>query len=188
MVNLVCDERTTGVHKADSRATGCSRYSVYADRFDGDGNLRRTAHDAGYRSGHRVSPGGFTEDRQLFRADCYVNEDSIRNAVIRRSMFNIIHNEWMVKADFIVRGDEEYRKLEFERRRRFDIDGTPIWVVAPEDLILSKLEWSRESSSALQQRDVQVLMEEVIDLDWSYLESWAERLGMKVLLDQVKKR
>ena len=103
-------------------------------------------------------------------------------------MFNIIHNEWMVKADFIVRGDEEYRKLEFERRRRFDIEGTPIWVVAPEDLILSKLEWSRESSSALQQRDVQVLMEEVIDLDWSYLESWAERLGMKVLLDQVKKR
>ena len=125
---------------------------------------------------------------QLFKADCYVNEDSIRNAVIRRSMFNIIHNEWMVKADFIVRGDEEYRKLEFERRRRFDIEGTPIWVVAPEDLILSKLEWSKESSSALQQRDVQVLMEAVTDLDWSYLEAWAERLGVKVLLDQVKKR
>ena len=125
---------------------------------------------------------------QLFKADCYVNEDSIRNAVIRRSMFNIIHNEWMVKADFIVRGDEEYRKLEFERRRRFDIEGTPIWVVAPEDLILSKLKWSKESDSALQQRDVQVLVEEITDLDWSYMESWAERLGMKVLLDRVKKR
>ena len=125
---------------------------------------------------------------QIFKADCYVNEDSIRNAVIRRSTFNIIHNEWMVKADFIVRGDEEYRKLEFDRRRRFDIEGTPIWVVAPEDLILSKLEWSKESSSALQQRDVQVLVEAVTDLDWSYLESWAVALGVKVLLDQVKKR
>lgn len=184
MVNLVCDERTTGVRKADSRATGCSRYSVYADRFDGDGDLRSTAHDAGYRPGHRVSP----KIAQLFKADCYVNEDSIRNAVIRRSMFNIIHNEWMVKADFIVRKDEEYRKLEFERRRRFDIEGTPIWVVAPEDLILSKLEWSKESSSALQQRDVQVLVEAVTDLDWSYLESWAARLGVRVLLEQVKKR
>ena len=125
---------------------------------------------------------------QLFKADCYVNEDSIRNAVIRRSMFNIIHNEWMVKADFIVRGDEEYRKLEFERRRRFDIEGTSIWVVAPEDLILSTLKWSKESDSALQKRDVQVLMEAVTDLDWSYLESWAQKLGVKVLLDQVKKR
>jgi len=124
----------------------------------------------------------------LFKADCYVNEDSIRNAVIRRSMFDIIHNEWMLKADFIVRGDEEYRKLEFERRRQFDIEGTPIWVVAPEDLILSKLEWSKGSNSALQQRDAQVLIEVVTDLDWSYLEAWAERLGVKVLLDQVKKR
>jgi len=125
---------------------------------------------------------------QLFKADCYVNEDSIRNAVIRRSMFNIIHNEWMVKADFIVRGDEEYRKLEFERKRRFDIEGTPIWVVAPEDLILSKLKWSKESDSAFQQRDVQTLVEAGTDLDWRYLESWAERLGVKVLLEQVKKR
>ena len=76
---------------------------------------------------------------RLFEADCYVNEDSIRKAVIKRSMFNIIHNEWMIKADFIVRGDEEYTKLEFERRKRFEVDDTPIWVVAPEDLILPSL-------------------------------------------------
>ena len=125
---------------------------------------------------------------RLFKDDCYVNEDSIRNAVIRRSMFNIIHNEWMVKADFIVRGDAEYRKLEFERRRSFDVESTPIWVVAPEDLILSKLKWSKESSSALQQRDVQVFVEVVADLDWSYLEAWAEKLGVKTLLDQARKR
>jgi len=31
-------------------------------------------------------------------------------------------------------------------------------------------------------------MEAVTDLDWSYLESWAEELGVKVLLEQVKKR
>jgi len=48
---------------------------------------------------------------QLFKADCYVDEDSIRNAVIRRSMFNIIHNEWMVKADFIVRGSRSRIQL-----------------------------------------------------------------------------
>lgn len=75
----------------------------------------------------------------LFESDCYVDRHSVREAIARRSIFNIIHNEWVIKADFIVRKDEEYRRLEFERRREFDVDGTPIHVVAAEDLILSKL-------------------------------------------------
>jgi len=124
----------------------------------------------------------------LFEADCYVDVESIREAATRQSTFNIIHNEWIIKADFIVRKDEEYRKVEFDRRRQFDIEGTQIWVVAPEDLILSKLGWSKESDSALQQRDAQALVESVTDLDWRYLQTWGERLGMKDLLDQVKKR
>ena len=99
-------------------------------------------------------------------------------------MFNIIHNEWMVKADFIVRGDEEYRKLEFKRRRRFDIEGTLIWVIAPEDLILSKLGWSKESSSALQQRDVQGLMEAVAA--WSVDED--DAMQLRHLARRVSKR
>ena len=90
--------------------------------------------------------------------------------------------------DFIIRKDEAYRKVEFDRRRQFDIEGTPIWVVAPEDLILSKIKWAQESNSELQQRDAQALVESVTDLDWSYLEPWAVRLGVKDLLDQVKKR
>lgn len=105
----------------------------------------------------------------LFEANCYVDVESIREAATRQSTFNIIHNEWIIKADFIVRKDEEYRKVEFDRRKQFDIEGTPIWVVAPEDLILSKLEWSKESDSTLQQRDVQALAESVTDLDWRCL-------------------
>jgi len=39
---------------------------------------------------------------------------------------------------------------------------------------------------ALQQRDVQALVESVTDLDWGYLEPWAVTLEVKDLLDQVK--
>jgi len=124
----------------------------------------------------------------LFEADCYVDVESIREAATRQSTFNIIHNEWIIKADFIIRKDEEYRKVEFDRRRQFEIEGAPIWVVAPEDLILSKLKWARESDSELQQRDVQALVESVTDLDWRYLEPWAVTLGVKDMLDQVKRR
>ena len=46
-------------------------------------------------------------------------------------------NKWIIKADFIVKKDGEYRQLEFDRRRRFAIEDVPVWAVSPEDLILS---------------------------------------------------
>ncbi len=107
-------------------------------------------------------------------------------AAVQQSMFNIIHNDWVIKADFIVRKNETYRKLEFGRRRTVDVQGVSISVVTPEDLILSKLCWARDSESEIQQRDVRQLIESVKDLDWHYVEKWAERLGVGKLLDRMK--
>ena len=122
---------------------------------------------------------------KLFESDCYVDRESIRNAVINQSMFNIIHNDWIIKADFIIRKDEQYRKLEFERRLEFNIEDTAIFVVTAEDLILSKLHWAKKSGSELQQRDVEAIIESVADLDWPYLKKWASWLGLCNMLDQA---
>ena len=46
----------------------------------------------------------------LFKKDFYIDENSVRQAVRDQSMFNIIHNESVLKVDFIIRKDEEYRK------------------------------------------------------------------------------
>lgn len=53
-----------------------------------------------------------------------------------------------MKVDFIVREDEAYRREEFRRRRRVTIDGWPLSLVSPEDLILSRLMWAKAGSSA----------------------------------------
>lgn len=124
---------------------------------------------------------------RLFDADCYVDAGSIRAAAVQRSTFNIIHNEWIIKADFIPRRDEPYRKLEFARRRVVEVEGAGIAVVAPEDLILSKLCWARDSESGLQQRDVRQMIQSVRDLDWPYLEQWSARLGVRDLLDRMRR-
>ena len=122
----------------------------------------------------------------LFKPDCYVEEAEIREAVTHASMFNVIHNEWIVKADFIVRKDDEYRRLEFSRRREARIGGEVVSVVSPEDLILSKLVWSRDSGSELQIRDVRSLFAAGIDLDWPYLEKWAAVLDVSDRLAEVR--
>ncbi|MCI0451337.1 MAG: hypothetical protein L0Z51_02970 [Candidatus Latescibacteria bacterium] len=123
----------------------------------------------------------------LFQADCYVDVTEIQEAVLHRSMFNIIHNEWIVKADFIVRKDDEYRRLEFSRRRDLDIAGTTMPVVSVEDLILSKLSWAKASESEPQFRDARTLVATVSKLDWPYLQKWAGVLGVSQLLDEVRR-
>lgn len=123
---------------------------------------------------------------ELFQDDCFIDADSVRRAATTTGMFNIIHDEWIVKADFVVRKSEEYRFTEFERRRAIEIEGHPVVFVAPEDLILSKLLWSRQSASELQQRDVRDLLDAVVDLDVPYLERWATKLGVADTLQRLR--
>ena len=89
----------------------------------------------------QISPDDVSGLVELFKEDFYIDEASVREAATKRGMFNVINNDSIIKLDFIVRKDEEYRVLEFSRRQQIDFGGASVWVVAPEDLILSKLVW-----------------------------------------------
>jgi hypothetical protein len=116
---------------------------------------------------------------------CHV--DGARAAVARRGMFNAIHSEAVIKVDFIVRKADPFRRQEFERRRRVTIAGHEVWMVAPEDLILSKLVWAHESESAVQWADVRsVIRIQGEALDWAYLQRWAEQLGVAERLRELQ--
>ncbi|RJR20280.1 MAG: hypothetical protein C4581_03620 [Nitrospiraceae bacterium] len=123
----------------------------------------------------------------LFSGEFYADKDMIRNAVLERSMFNIIHNEGVVKVDFIVRKDSEYRKLEFVRRRSFLFEGTRINIVSAEDLIISKLYWAKDSMSEMQIRDVKNLLKTVSGIDYDYMAKWINRLGLENIYKEVIK-
>lgn len=100
-------------------------------------------------------------------------------------MFNMIHNVLVVKVDCVVRKDSDYRREEFARRRPVAIAGQQVFLVAPEDLILSKLDWAKESRSQTQLGDVRNLLKSVQGLDTAYLNHWALRLGLGTLLQEV---
>jgi len=123
----------------------------------------------------------------LFQEEFYIDKASVRKAIHDKGMFNIIHNESIIKVDFIIRKNEEYRIGEFNRRQMVELDGIPIQVVAPEDLVLSKLVWAKRSGSELQFRDVQQMMIALKDINHEYLEKWSKTLGVEDLLEKVKK-
>lgn len=104
------------------------------------------------------------------------------------AMFNVIHNDWIIKADFVAKKSEPYRIAEFERRLGIEIEGKPVMFVAPEDLILSKLCWSRESGSELQERDVSDLLDAVDGLDLNCLNRWASELDVRDRLERLSER
>ena len=105
----------------------------------------------------------------------------MRAAIANRGMFNLIHQAYVIKVDCIVRKDSDYRRTEFGRQRRGSIEGTGLAIVAPEDLIISKLDWMRETRSEVQLADVRNLLRSVPDLDRQYLTHWTERLGLGTL-------
>lgn len=119
----------------------------------------------------------------LFESDYYVERQAVARAIAQRSMFNLIHNETLIKFDCIVLKNQEYRHEEFARRRKVTIDNFETWIVTREDLILSKLYWARDSRSELQFGDVKNLLSP--ECDMFYLYSRAESLGVKSLLEEI---
>ena len=95
-------------------------------------------------------------------------------------VFNLIHHESVIKIDFIVRKQGEYRQVEFERRQKVSILDFTTYIGSKEDLIISKLWWAKDSRSEVQLGDVKNLL--VTGYDTTYLERWTPALGLINLL------
>lgn len=76
----------------------------------------------------------------------YFDTDAAREALRRRSLFNVIDMESGWKADLIIRKGRTFSEEELTRRVRVELLGISVWMATPEDCVISKLEWARASS------------------------------------------
>ncbi|MGR3292570.1 MAG: nucleotidyl transferase AbiEii/AbiGii toxin family protein [Candidatus Scalindua sp.] len=121
----------------------------------------------------------------LFNKNFYVDQDSIERAVNNHGMFNIIHNEYVIKIDFIVKKTAKFRQIEFQRKRQIIIDKVSMWIVSPEDLILSKLWWAKDSLSEMQMADIENLLDSSVDIDNIYIEKWIEEMNLRDIYRKI---
>jgi hypothetical protein len=121
-----------------------------------------------------------------FEPDYYVPHQRVTDAILRKFMFNLLHQQKLVKIDCILRKDDIFQKESFARRTRIrfltDID---LWIISKEDLILSKLSWAKNTHSEMQKRDVANILRNGYDED--YVERWATKLEVKGLLAECLK-
>jgi dTMP kinase len=112
-------------------------------------------------------------------SDYYVSKEAAWSAFHRKSEFNIIDMKTQWKADLWIRDAQPFSVEEFDRRQRAVVLGVDVWVASPEDVILSKLAWAKDSGSPQQIQDVLgVLQVQHEHLDREYLRRWAQELGV----------
>lgn len=103
----------------------------------------------------------------------YADLDAALAALSHESLFNLIDNVTGWKIDLIFLKSSDFHQEEFRRRQVAEILGISLFVASAEDVVLSKLDWSRTAESHRQIEDAaRVLRAQWDALDRSYLRKW----------------
>ena len=139
-----------------------------------------------------VEPFGQVCDKffEAIKNDFYISKEAMYQALQSRTSFNIIHLTTAFKIDIFIQKENEFQiqMLSHSRKLPLGESAKKVSFVSPEDIILLKLDWFRQSGcdSQRQWSDVQgVLAAQKENLDFEYLKNWAKKLGLKELLQKA---
>lgn len=100
----------------------------------------------------------------------------------RGSVLSATHMTFVLNADLVLNADSEFDRSKMARRRLEALDEAGLeqfWIATPEDIVLSKLLWRKQSRSQKQWTDVLGIMKvQAEGLERDYLTEWAEKLGL----------
>ena len=117
--------------------------------------------------------------------DAYLVNDLI--VVDGRGYGSVIHRTEVRKADLVMRRDDAWGRVAFERRRQVE---DPVlgraWFISPEDLVLAKLVWSDGGVSERQVADAASIVRLRPDLDWAHVDAYARVLGVTDLVERLR--
>ena len=120
---------------------------------------------------------------QELKNEFYVDQGAFDDAIKMKSMFQLLDMETMLRADIYTASVLPAR---FDRIVEAEIvDGVSLPISSPEDSILSKLHWIKLGSGR-SRKDVVAMLRVQENLDNDYLESTAEQLGVKPILDELR--
>jgi len=129
---------------------------------------------------------------KCFDKDFYVNEAAVRDAIRRKSCFNLIHLPTSFKVDLFISRQRPFDVSAMNRAtvaHLGDSHSLDIHVATAEDTIISKLEWYRRTNETSERQwdDVTRLLKLLGgDADVEYLKESAESVGVQDLLERLR--
>ena len=106
---------------------------------------------------------------------------------VTMTMRHIVHHPATAfKIEIFLLSDDPHDQERFRRRRQIDFEGTPTWLPAPEDVIITKLRWSKGGRRSKDVEDVrQVLAVRHSQLDLDYIRRWCDQHDTRSLFEQL---
>jgi hypothetical protein len=120
----------------------------------------------------------------------YVDEMMIRNAILHKHQFNIIHHATGLKIDVYIDKKDSFDKSRFHRCKKFPITKDIIACIAsPEDVIIMKMIFYKEGASEKHLRDIISMLKISAEaIDRNYIITWAEQFQVSEIWDTISKR
>jgi hypothetical protein len=141
----------------------------------------------------RISPDHVAAFVAEFERDYMVSRPTIDEALQSDDpyrLFQIIQYDSLLRVDCFVPPASPFAESEFSRRQLHDlVPGFQVWVASAEDVVLRKLLWFQLGGkvSDRQWNDIVGVLEvQKGRLDEAYLDSWADRLGIRDMLDEAR--
>ncbi len=128
--------------------------------------------------------------KEFTAPDYYIAPHAVRQAISSRHQFNILHIPAGLKVDMILTDGSEFDRINLHHGQRLIFEGYYNALFAtPENVLLKKLVYFREGGSEKHLRDIAGMFAVVgEDIDQTYLDEWAAKLGVTNELELVRKR
>ena len=115
----------------------------------------------------------------------YIDENTAKEAAGGKGEFNFIDPDTGLKVDFWVEKDDLETKAQFNRRIVKKINNKKVYFISPEDLILNKLKWYKQTESSRHLEDIGSIFKiSGKKLDKKYLRQNAEKLGFLKIINK----
>lgn len=117
----------------------------------------------------------------------YIEKEAIKQALKRQGEFNFIDGETGVKVDFwMLKKKDPFDISRLKKKTAKIILRERVYFTSPEDLILIKLKWYKETQSNRHLEDIESILKiSSKKLDMKYLKRWAKKLKVSDVLSKL---
>ena len=92
------------------------------------------------------------------------------------------------KIEIFILSDDPHDQERFRRRKKGMVENQPVWLPTAEDVIITKLRWSKQGKRTKDTDDVRnVIAVQDNLLDWDYIHRWCDQHGTRDLLEQIRR-
>lgn len=122
----------------------------------------------------------------LPQSEFLVDSSAIKDAIMEKFIFQILHLPTMLKFDFWLLKDEPFDQKRFQRKQKINIFGQPMFFASAEDTILVKLLWYKESKIEKHLIDAAFVYQiQKKNLDKKYLALWSKKRHTTKILKEL---